>query len=195
MEAASFFAVSKFRNVLLGADSECKNQCSTFRSGSSLYGLFNDENVIEHKARYTKQIKLKDLPLNIHFGAMDCYELLKFNVLKKYYPLLKSKREFLTSPSYVGNVILVIESGSEYLTANDLFLAAKKALGAIAKHIGGITQEYEGTKEFYAQLIRNVRNRRSRSAYLCKAELFLCQLLLRASRRANGRLRPEMHQD
>jgi type III restriction enzyme len=99
---------------------------------------------------------IKDLPLNILYGAVDSFEGLKFNVLKSHYPQLKSKREFLTSPSYVGNVTLVIESDSEHLTANNLFRAAKKALGEIAKHVRGIVQEYEGTKEFDAKPIRKV---------------------------------------
>lgn len=127
-------------------------------SGSRLYGLFDDEKVNEggSGSRHTKQIKLKDLPLNILYGAVDSFEGLKFNVLKSHYPQLKSKREFLTSPIYVGNVTLVIESDSEHLTANNLFQAAKKALGEIAKHVRGIVQEYEGTKEFDAKPIRKV---------------------------------------
>ena len=130
-------------------------------SGSRLYGLFDDEKVNENKSRHTKQIKLKDLPLHVLYGAMDSFEGLKFNVLKSHYPQLKSKHEFLTSPSYVGNVTLVIESDGEHLTANNLFQAAKKALGEIAKHVGNITQEYEGTKEFEVKSIRKViRNKR-----------------------------------
>jgi len=128
---------------------------------SSLYGLFDDEKMNEGGSRYTKQIKLKDLPLNILYGAMDSFDGLKFNVLKSHYPHLHSKREFLTSASYVGNVTLVIESDSEHLTADNLFQAAKKALGEIAKHVGGIVQEYEGTKEFNAKPIRNIiRNKK-----------------------------------
>jgi len=138
-------------------------------SGSSLYGLFDDEKMNQGGSRYIKQIKLKDLPplklkdlpLNILYGAMDSFDGLKFNVLKNHYPHLHSKREFLTSASYVGNVTLVIESDSEHLTADNLFQAAKKALGEIAKHVGGIVQEYEGTKEFNAKPIRNIiRNKK-----------------------------------
>ncbi len=130
-------------------------------SGSYLYGLFDDEKVNEGGSRYTRQIKLKDLPLNILYVAMDSFEWLKFNVLKSHYPQLKSRREFLTSPSYVGNVTLVIESDGEHLTADNLFQAAKKALGEIAKHVRNITQEYEGTKEFDAKPIRKViRNKK-----------------------------------
>ncbi len=132
-------------------------------TGSRLYSLFGDEKVNEDGLgkRYTQQIKLKDLPLNILYGAIDSFDDLKFNVLKSHYPQLKSKREFLTSSKYVGNVTLVIESDNERLTANNLFQAAKKALGEIAKHVGGIVQEYEGTKEFDAKPIRKViRNKK-----------------------------------
>lgn len=132
-------------------------------SGSRLYGLFDGEQANEggSGSRYTRQVKLKDLPLNILFGAMDSFAGLKFSVLKSYYPRLKSKREFLTSPDYAGNVTLIIESDREHLTASNLFQTAKKALGEIAKHVGGITQEYEGTKEFEAKPIRNIiRNKK-----------------------------------
>ncbi len=130
-------------------------------SGSRLYGLFDDKEVKESKSRHTRRIRLRDLPLNILYGAIDSFEGLKFNVLKSHYPRLKSKREFLTSPSYVGDVLLVIESDNKDLKASDLFGAAKKALGQVAKHIGSITQEFEGTKEFEAKPVRKViRNKK-----------------------------------
>ncbi len=130
-------------------------------SGSHLYGLFDEGKTDGGGLRHTKQVKLKDLSLNILYGAMDSLNGLKFNVLKSRYPQLKSKYEFLTSSSYIGNVILTIESDSEDLPANHLFQAAKKALGEIAKHVAGIVQEYEGTKEFDAKPIRNViRNKK-----------------------------------
>ncbi len=126
--------------------------------GSSLYDLFRDEQVNEGEPRkkHTKQIKLKDLPLNILYGAFDSFEGLKFDVLKSRYPKLKSKREFLTSTRYIGNVTLVIESDSAHLTAKNLFQAAKTALGETAKHVKSIVQQYEGTKEFEAKPVRNI---------------------------------------
>ena len=129
---------------------------------SSLVDLFNDEeHKIEDRTRYTRRIKLKDLPLNILYGATDNFDELRFNVLKSHYPQLKSKREFLTSSSYVGNSTLVINSDSEHLTADHLFSAAKGALSKVAEHVGSITQEYEGSKEFFAKPVKDViRNKK-----------------------------------
>jgi type III restriction enzyme len=128
---------------------------------SRLYSLFDEEGPNNGGSRHTKQIKIKDLPLNILYGATDRFDSLKFNVLKSHYPQLKSKREFLTSPRYVGNVTLVIESDSGHLTAKQLYYAVKEVLGKIAKHVSSITEEYKGTKEFYAKPIRNViRNKK-----------------------------------
>ena len=128
---------------------------------SRLYSLFDEEVPNNGGSSYTKHIKMKDLPLNILYGAIDCFDALKFNVLKSHYPQLKSKREFLTSPKYVGNVTIVIESNSEHLAASQLFYAAKEALGRVAKHVSSITQEHEGTREFYAEPVRNIiRNRK-----------------------------------
>ncbi len=89
--------------------------------------------------KYTKQIKPRALPLNILYGAAGSFEGLKFNVLRRYYPQLKSKRGFMISLDYAVNVTLVIESNSENLTAGDFFQATQKALGKIVKHVVGIT--------------------------------------------------------
>jgi type III restriction enzyme len=67
----------------------------------------------------------------------------------------------ITSPNYIGNVTLAIESDSENLIASHLLQAAKKVMGKIANHVGNITTEYEGTKEFSSKPIRNIiRNKK-----------------------------------
>ena len=123
---------------------------------SKLYNLFSDDTVKDNGLNYTKQIKLKELPLNILYGALDSFEGLKFNVLKSHFPQLTSKKEFLTSTNYIGNVTLAIESDRENLSAAHLLQAAKKAMGKIVDHVGGIKTEYEGTKEFRSRPIRNI---------------------------------------
>lgn len=132
-------------------------------SHSRLYDLFGDteSNGDATRHRHVERIKLKDLPLNVLFGAIDCFDGLRFNVLKNHYPHLKSKREFLISPNYIGDSTLVISSDTENLTASNLLYAAKEALNKVSEHIGRITKEYKGTREFKPELVRNViRNKK-----------------------------------
>lgn len=128
------------------------------------YGLFDDERPrIEGKEadirRFVK--RLKDIPLNILYGAAECFEGLKFNVLKSHYPKLSSIHEFLTSGSYAGDISIEIETAVPKLEANEYLLAAKKALAEVNSHILSIQQEYEGTREFFDKPVRTIlRNKK-----------------------------------
>lgn len=123
---------------------------------SGLVSLFDDENVEVLTAKYTTRIKLKEIPLNILYGAMERFDALSFETLKSRYPQLKSKSEFLTSSDYVGDNTLVVRTDVEDLTAKHLFDAVTKAMGTIANHVGSIPKEYKGTKEFTAKPVRDV---------------------------------------
>ncbi|MDI9490242.1 MAG: restriction endonuclease subunit R, partial [Bacillota bacterium] len=112
--------------------------------------------------------QLKELPLNILFGAADSFEGLKFNVLKSHYPNLKSLQEFLTSDNYIGKIRLDIESDHEDLSASELFTAAKQVLDEVSRYILSIKQEYEGSREFYDKPVRDVL--RDKKIYLAEKE-------------------------
>ena len=129
-------------------------EVATLKSG--LVSLFDDEKVEVLTPKHTMRIKLKDIPLNILYGAMERFDALSFETLKSRYPQLKSKREFLTSSDYVGDNTLVVRTDVEDLTAKHLLDATTKAMGTIANHIGSISKEYEGTKEFTAKPVRDV---------------------------------------
>ena len=38
--------------------------------------------------------------MNVLLGASECFEELRFDILKMKYPTLKSKKEFLTSDNF-----------------------------------------------------------------------------------------------
>lgn len=123
---------------------------------SALYGLF-DENISRPMGMtHTTQKRLKEIPLNITEGAMANFEIMKFNVLKSYFPHLKSKREFLTSDNYLGNITIQFESPYEDLRAKDLYDGVMKIFQDVSVHIQKIETEYEGTKEFYPEYIHSV---------------------------------------
>lgn len=126
-------------------------------TGSShLYGLFDEDINRVSGMTYTTQKKFKEIPLNITEGAMANFEIMKFNVLKSYFPQLKSKKEFLTSDDYLGNITIQFESPYEKLRAIDLYDGVMKALQNVSVYIQKIETEYEGTREFYANRVHNV---------------------------------------
>ena len=138
------------------------------------YGLFEDTasaqmKSLEQTSRlYRTSFQLKEIPLNILFGAADSFEGLKFNVLLSHYPYLKSLQEFLTTDHYIGKIRLDIESNHEDLSASELFTAAKQVLNEVSRYVLSIKQEYEGSREFYDKPVRDVL--RDKKIYLAEKE-------------------------
>ena len=130
---------------------------------STLYGLFDDNTKKPTGFIHSTQLKMKEIPLNITEGALANFEVMKFNVLKSYFPQLRSKREFLKSDDYLGNIIIQFESPYENLRAKDIYDGVMKVLQEVSVHIQKIETEYEGTKEFYIDRIHNVL--RDKKAY------------------------------
>ncbi|CUS90894.1 DEAD/DEAH box helicase family protein, partial [Candidatus Kryptonium thompsonii] len=81
------------------------------------------ENVIleeEKKEKLTRDVvlskrkyKLLDFGENIIRGALDKFEFYKFETLKKYFPHIKSVKEFISSSQYLGGVDIEISGPKE----------------------------------------------------------------------------------
>lgn len=95
-----------------------------------------------------KSIKFKDIDYNILLGAIECFEELRFDLLKEKYPYLKSMREFLTSDEFLGNSNVEITYSQDEVNGKILFSAVKHALVKVASHVMAIKPEYVGSKEF-----------------------------------------------
>ena len=95
-----------------------------------------------------KSIKFKDIDYNILLGAIECFEELRFDILKEKYPPLKSMREFLTSEEFLGNSNVEITYSQDEVNGKILFSAVKHALVKVASHVMAIKPEYVGSKEF-----------------------------------------------
>ena len=95
-----------------------------------------------------KRIKFKDIDYNILLGAIECFEELRFDILKEKYPHLKSMREFLTTDEFLGNSNVEITYSQDELNGKILFSAVKYALVKVASHVMAIKPEYVGSKEF-----------------------------------------------
>lgn len=103
-----------------------------------------------------KNIKFKDIDMNILLGAIDCFDELRFDVLKEKYPKLTSKKEFLISDDFLGNSNIEITYYKEPLLAKEIFLALKKALTKVAAHIISLKQEFIGSNEFSPRMLKDV---------------------------------------
>lgn len=109
----------------------------------------------------TGKLKCKfiDLGENIIRNALDKFEFYHFETLKKYFPYLKSIKEFISSSNYLGNVEIVI-SGPKHkidkLNSADKLAAALLIVKEISEQTKSNTAEYIGSKLFKAQLLRNI---------------------------------------
>lgn len=95
-----------------------------------------------------KSIKFKDIDYNILLGAIECFEELRFDIIKDKYPSLKSMREFLTSDEFLGNSNVEITYSHDEVNGKILFSAVKHALVKVASHVMAIKPKYVGSKEF-----------------------------------------------
>ena len=80
--------------------------------------------------------------------ALCKYSVFKFNTLKSYFPNLKSTREFITSPNYLGGIKVEITSKYETPAPYILFSACANVLEKVSESVSAIEVTYEGTTEF-----------------------------------------------
>lgn len=124
---------------------------STGSSGEDT--IFGSENALTEKAvaTYTYRTDIKtiaDMNYAIVHKALCKYSVFKFNTLKSYFPNLKSTREFITSPNYLGAIKIEITSKYEMPTPSILFSACVNVLGKVAESVSDIETTYVGTTEF-----------------------------------------------
>lgn len=88
--------------------------------------------------------------------ALRQLDIFKFNVLRRYFPNLKSIREFITDEAYLGNVKILIESRDEIPTPETYFDACLYVLTKIGGEISTIKETYEGTTDFESKKFSDV---------------------------------------
>ena len=75
--------------------------------------------------------------------ALRRIDILKFSTLHRYFPNLKSTREFITDEAYLGNVKVLIETCDEIPTPETYFEACLYVLTKIGGEISTIEETYE----------------------------------------------------
>jgi len=106
-----------------------------------------------------KTFKLSDFGENVLRGALDKIEFYKFESLKRYFPHIKSVREFITSPEYLSDVEVEISGPREKLsklTAHEKMEIALFVIKEISEQARTKTSEFVGTNLFKAKLLREI---------------------------------------
>lgn len=131
---------------------------STGRSGEDVI-MENNSLQDSNSNTYTYRTTIGDIAdINyaIVYKALCKYSVFKFNVLKSYFPNLKSTKEFVYDKNYLGCIRLHITSKYETPGTDILYSACVKAFGNIAESISGIEETYEGSNEFTAYYIHDI---------------------------------------
>ena len=98
-----------------------------------------------------KKIKLSDIELHINRKAIDKIGFYRFDHLSRYFPKLKSIREFLTSDAYAGSLGIEVYGRKEQLENLSNQQKVKIALAILNELSGKIkanSSEFVGTTEF-----------------------------------------------
>ena len=131
---------------------------ATGRSGED---VIMDDNSSQDSSPNTYTYKttigdIADINYAIVYKALCKYSVFKFNVLKFYFPNLKSTKEFVYDKNYLGYIQLHITSKYETPSTDILYSACVKVLGKIAESISGIEETYEGSSEFTTKYIHDI---------------------------------------
>ncbi len=100
--------------------------------------------------------EIAQINYSIVHKALCKYNVFKFNTLKSYFPNLKSTREFITSPNYLGAIKVEITSRFENPAPYILFTACANVLERVAESVNAIEVSYIGTTEFKPTHIHDI---------------------------------------
>lgn len=133
------------------------------RTGEIKEEIILDE---EKKSKLSKVIargkiayKLDDFGENIVRNALDRFEFYEFETLKKYFPHIKSVKEFISSRSYLGSVEIEVLGPKDKINKLTSTQKLKMSLFVVKKILEQArtnTSEFIGTKLFKVQLLRDI---------------------------------------
>jgi type III restriction enzyme len=116
--------------------------------------ILDDSERIRHSKSVRKKIiryKISDFEKNIIRSALDKFEFYKFEALKKYFPSIKSVKEFIFSPHCLNDVEIEIfgpEDKLKKLTPSDKLKIVLSVIKEIAEQAKANTSEFKGSNVF-----------------------------------------------
>ena len=117
---------------------------------------YSNQNSINNFTFKTTFSEIANINFAIVYKALYKYKVFKFNILKSYFPNLKSTKEFIYDNNYLGNIRLHITSRYKMPPNDILYSACLKVIGKIAEDISNIKETYEGSDNFTARYIHDV---------------------------------------
>ena len=114
-------------------------------------GLLEMDSKNGHPEIEHKEIKLSNIEPHISRKAIDKIEFYKFSYLRRYFPKLKSTREFLTSAAYAGSLDVKVYGMKEQLANlgnQQKFEIALAVLNELSGRIKANSSEFVGTTKF-----------------------------------------------
>ena len=120
-----------------------------------LQELKESKNVVQKRVTY----KMSDFGENIIRGALDKFEFYKFETLKKYFPCIKSVKEFISSSAYLANIEIEVtgpKNKIEKLTPSEKLEIILSVIKEIAEQAKINTSEFQGTTLFKAKALWEV---------------------------------------
>lgn len=154
------------RQTITGIKESIRNKVYTISIATGVSGtdmiMEDDTSIIDYKANInTTTFKIKELAqinYSLIHKALLKHSIFKFNILKSYFPNLKSTRQFIMDENYLGDIRICIKSqyDKNNIPMNILFSAVNIFINKITSVISNIDVTYEGTKEFYPYRISDI---------------------------------------
>jgi type III restriction enzyme len=132
----------------------------SFHTGySSTDTIFEDDDQGVTFATDAIDIRLDTIESRIIRKAIQRLDFYQFDNLKKYFPNLKSIKEFISSEDYLEQLNVHVQGPKKLLqnlqTGDELYIVVD-LLDQISAKIKSVTVEYEGTKEFKPKVLSEI---------------------------------------
>ena len=122
--------------------------------------ILNDSDDVSLEVEPASRIlTIKDIPRHIVRSAISQNPFFSFLTIKRYFPHVKSVRQFISSDEYLGNIEIVFRGGFESgysLSNEDKFKAILSLLSQIESEVQSNFREYKGTKSFKPNCLQSV---------------------------------------
>ena len=156
--------VVKSRNNVTGLHPSVKDKIYSYTASTGRTGedtVFDENNTTSGSRVKTHMYSctisdIASINYAIVYKGLCKFNIFKFNILKDYFPNLKSIRDFVFGNDYLGNIKIEIISKEEIPTISTMYDACFSVLSKIAGNVSSIEEKYEGTRNFSAQYIHDV---------------------------------------
>ncbi len=126
--------------------------------GGATVALGNEKKGVVVQDENRRDVKVRDIERNIVQAAIARNPFFTFANLKRYFPHLESMRDFITSDDYLGGLEITFQGNVYNLDENraEKLAAILGLLGQIEAEIRANVTEYEGTRDFRRDWVREV---------------------------------------